>query len=159
MHGLRAWCRCVFEDAYAVGACQLLENELKQSRVVHVVVHVFLAYGVHGRVKFTAIVGFGGCLNVSQQHECELWDTNDDTILGHLCRVQLHQLQVDADLLAKVEVVVDNLKQLLQHIVCGWLIGAADGQFHHFIKCEFVDAFVVAAVGHPEVGIGDVAAD
>ncbi len=42
-----------------------------------------------------------------------MWDTNDNTIRGHLCHVWLHQLHVDADLLAKVEVVVDNLEQLL----------------------------------------------
>jgi hypothetical protein len=80
---------------------------------MHVVVCVFLAYGVHGRAKFTAIVGFGGCLNVGQQRERELWDTNDNTVCGHLCRIRLHQLNVDADLLAKVKAVVDNFEQLL----------------------------------------------
>jgi hypothetical protein len=68
---------------------------------------------MHGRAKLMAIVGFGGCLDVGQQCERELWDTNDDTICGHSCHVQLHQLHVDADLLAKVEVVVDNFEQLL----------------------------------------------
>ncbi len=80
---------------------------------MHVVVRVFLAYGVHDQVKFTAIVGFGGCLDVGQQREHELWDTNDDTVHGQSCRVWLHQLHVDADLLAKVKVVVDNFEQLL----------------------------------------------
>ncbi len=108
MRGPRARCRCVFEDLYAVGARQLLENELKQSCVVHVVVCIFFTYGVHGQEKFTAIVGFGGCLDVGQQRECELWDTNDDTLCGHSWHVQLHQLHVDADLLGKVKVVVDN---------------------------------------------------
>ncbi len=27
----------------------------------------------------------------------------------------------------------NNLEQLLQHVVCGWLIGAVDGGFHHFV--------------------------
>ncbi len=131
MRGPRA-CWCVLEDPYTVSARQLLENELEQSRIVHVVVRVLVAYGVHGRAKFTATVGFGGCFDVGQQLERELWDTNEDTIRGYSCRVQLHQLHVDADLLAEVEAVVDNLKQLLQHVVCGWSVGAVDGQFHHF---------------------------
>jgi hypothetical protein len=71
----------------------------------------------------------------------------------------LHQLHVDADLLAKVKGVADNLKQLHQHVIRGWSISAIDGQFHHFIWFEFVDAFVVAAVGRPEDGIGEVAAN
>jgi hypothetical protein len=87
VHGPRAWCRCILEDPYAVSARQLLENELEQSHIVHVVVRVLLAYGVHGRAKFMAIVGFSGCLNVCQQHERELWDTNDDTVRGHSCHV------------------------------------------------------------------------
>ncbi len=78
MRGPCAWCKCIFEDPDAVGAHQLLENDLEQSRVVHVVVRVFLAYGVHGREKFMAIIGFGGHLDVDQQRKCELWDTNDD---------------------------------------------------------------------------------
>jgi hypothetical protein len=52
---------------------------------------------------------------------------------------------------------VNYLDQLLQHVVCGWSVGAIDGHFHPFIQCEFVDAFVVAAVGHPQDGIGDIA--
>jgi hypothetical protein len=60
-----------------------------------------------------AIVRFSGCLDVGKQRERELWDTNDDTVRGHLCRVWLHQLHVEADFLAKVEVVVDNFEQLL----------------------------------------------
>ncbi len=100
---------------------------------MHVVVPVLLADGVHGRAKFAAVNGFGGHLDIGQQCERELWDTNDDTICGHLCRVQLHQLHVDTDILAKVEVVVNNLKQLLQHVVCGWSVGTIDGQFHHFL--------------------------
>jgi hypothetical protein len=71
----------------------------------------------------------------------------------------LHQLHVDADLLAKVKVVVDNLEHLLQHVIRGWSIGAIDGRFNHFVWCKFDDAFVVAAIGHPEDGIGNVAAD
>ncbi len=113
MRGPCAWCWWVLEDPDAVGTCQLLENDLEQSCIVHVVVHVYLEYGVHGQAKFTAIIGFGGRLDVGQQHEHELWDANDDTICSHLHHIQLHQLHVDADLLAKVEVVVDSLKQLL----------------------------------------------
>jgi hypothetical protein len=159
VRGPCAWCWCILEDPYTVSARQLLENEVEQSRIMHVVACVLLAYGVHGRAKFTAIVGFGGCLDVGQQREHELWDTNDDTIRGHLCHVQLHQLHVDADLPAEVKAVVDNLKQLLQHLVHGWLVGSADGQFHHFKYGEVVDAFVVAAIGRPEDGIGDVASN
>jgi hypothetical protein len=80
---------------------------------MHMVVHVLLADGVHGQAKFATVFGFGGRLNFGQQRERELWDTNDDTICGHLCRVQLHQLYVVADSLAKVEIVVNNLEQLL----------------------------------------------
>ncbi len=52
---------------------------------------------------------------------------------------------------------VDNLEQLLQHVMHGWSVGAVDGQFHHLKQGEVVNAFVVAAVGRPEDGIGDVA--
>ncbi len=48
MHGPRARCVCVLEDPYAVGARQLLENELEQSYVVHLDVRLLLAYGMHG---------------------------------------------------------------------------------------------------------------
>jgi hypothetical protein len=41
----------------------------------------------------------------------------------------LHQLHVDADLLAKVKAVVDNLEQLLQQVVFGWSVGAINGNF------------------------------
>jgi hypothetical protein len=71
----------------------------------------------------------------------------------------LHQLHVDTDLLTKVEVVVNNLDQLLQHVVRGWLVGALYGHFHHFVQCEFIDSFAVAAIGHPEDSIADVAAN
>ncbi len=159
MHSPCAWCWCVLEDPYTVSTRQLLENELEQSCILHVVVRVSLAYGVHGRVKFAAVVGFGGCFDVGQQRERELWDTNDNTICGYLCRVQLHQLHVDADLLAEVKAVVDNLQQLLQHVVCGWLVGAVDGQFYHFKQGEVVYAFVVTAVDCLEDGISDVASN
>ncbi len=76
MRGPRARCRCILEDLYAVGNHQLLENDLEQSRIVHVVVRVFFAYGMHGHVKFTAIIGVGGRLDIVQQREPELWDTN-----------------------------------------------------------------------------------
>ncbi len=98
-------------------------------------------------------------LNVGQQCKHELWDTNDYTICGHLCCDRLHQLHVDADLLAKVVVVINHLDQLLQHVICGWLVGTVDGHFHHFVQCEFIDIFVVAAIGCPEDDIGDVAAN
>ncbi len=54
---------------------------------MHVIVCVLLADSMHGRSKFTSIIGFGGRLNVGQQCEHELWDTNDNAIRGHLCRV------------------------------------------------------------------------
>jgi hypothetical protein len=93
------------------------------------VVCVLLVDGVHGQAKFAAIIGFGCHLDIGQQHEHELWDTNDNTIHGHSCRVQLHQLHVDADLFAKVEVVVDNLDQLLQHVIRGWLVSILMANF------------------------------
>jgi hypothetical protein len=49
--------------------------------------------------------------------------------------------------------------QLLQHTVHGWSVGATDGHFNHFVQCEFVNAFVVTAIGHPEDAIGDVTAN
>jgi hypothetical protein len=126
---------------------------------MNMVVRVLLVYGVHGRAKFASVIGFGSHLNIGQQCERELWDTNDDTISSHSCRVRLHQLHVDADLLAKVKVVVNNLEQLLQHVIRGWLIGTANGQFHHFVLCELFNTFVVNAIGCPEDGIGDVTAN
>ncbi len=126
---------------------------------MQVVVRVLLVDGVHGLAKFTAVIGFGGRLDVGQQLKRELWDTNDNNICGHLCHVQLHHPYVDADLLAKVEVVINQLHQLLQQVVCGWSIGSVDGHFHHFVQCEFIDAFAVAAASCPEDGIGDVAAN
>ncbi len=50
--------------------------------------------------------------------------TVTNTTKGHLCG--------SCYLLAKVKVVVDNLKHLLQHFVCEWLVSAVDGRFHHF---------------------------
>ncbi len=61
--------------------------------------------------------------------------------------------------LQKIRVVVDNLDQLLQHIIHGWSVGAVNGHFHHFVQCEFINAFVVAAISRPEDGIGDVTAN
>ncbi len=114
---------------------------------MHVIVHVFLADGMHGQAKFTSIIRFGCRFNVGQQCECELWDTDDNAIRGHSCCVRLHQLHVDADLLAKVEGVIDHLEQLLQHVICGWLVGPVDCYLHHLVEREVVDAFVVAAIG------------
>jgi hypothetical protein len=54
---------------------------------MHVVVRLLLADGMHCQAKFVAVIGFGGHLDVGQQRKCELWDTNDDTICGHLCHV------------------------------------------------------------------------
>ena len=47
---------------------------------MYVIVCILLVDGVHGRAKFASIIGFGGCLDVGQQCERELWDTNDDSI-------------------------------------------------------------------------------
>jgi hypothetical protein len=116
------------------------------SSVVYVIVCVLLADGVHGRVKFTSIIGFGGCLDVGKQCERELWDTDDDSIRGHSCRVRLHQLHVDADLLAKVKWVIDHLNQLLQHVICGQSVGPVDCYLHHLIERKVIDAFEVASI-------------
>ncbi len=88
MRGSCARCRCVLEDLHAIGARQLLWNDPKQSCIVHMVVCVLLADGVHGQAKVAAVIGFGGHLDFGQQRDCELWDTNDeDTIHGHSCHV------------------------------------------------------------------------
>ena len=126
---------------------------------MYVIVCILLADGLHGRAKFTSIIGFGGGLDVGQQCERELWDTNDDSIRGHLCHVQLHQPHVDADLLAKVKWVIDHLNQLLLHVICGRSVGPIDCYLHHLIERKVVDAFEVASIRHLQNGIGDVAAD
>ncbi len=84
---------------------------------MYVIDCVLLADGVRREI------GFGGGLDVGQKCERELWHTNDESIRGHLCRVQLHQLHVDADLLVKVKWVIDHLDQLLQHVIRGWSVG------------------------------------
>ena len=114
---------------------------------MYVIVCVLLA-GVHGRAKVTSIIGFGGGLDVGQQCDRELWDTDDDSICGHSCRVQFHQLRVDADLLAKVKWVIDHIDQLLQHVIRGQSVGPVDCYLHHFVECEDVDAFEVASIRH-----------
>ena len=107
----------------------------------------FISCGsMHGRSKFTSIIGFGCSLDVGQQCERELWDTNDNAIHGHLCCVWLHQLHVDADLLAKVEGVIDHLKQLLQRVIHGRLVGPVNHYLHHIVEREVIDAFVVTAI-------------
>ncbi len=94
-----------------------------------------------------SIIRFGCRLDVGQQCERELWETDDNAIRGHSCRVQLHQLHVDADLLAKVKGVIDHLEQLLQQVICGWPVGPVNRYLHHLVECEVVNAFVVAAIG------------
>ncbi len=125
---------------------------------MHMIVCVLLADGMYGRAKFAAIIGFGGHLDVGQQHTHELWDTNHNAICGHPCHVQLHQLHVNADHLARIEGVIDHFNQLLHYVIRGRSVGAVNGHLHHFAQCEFINAFVVAAIGCPDVGIGDVAA-
>ncbi len=93
------------------------------------VVCVLLVDGMHRRAKFVAVIRFGGRLDIGQQRKRELWDTNDYTICGLSCRIQLHQFHVDADLLAKVEGVVNDLDQLLQHVVCEWSVGESMAKF------------------------------
>ena len=90
-------------------------------------------YGVHGRSKFTSVIGFGGSLDVGQQCERELWDSDDDSICGHSGRIRLHQLHVVAYFLAKVKWVIGHLKQLLQHVIRGRSVGPVDCYLHHFI--------------------------
>jgi hypothetical protein len=48
----------------------------------------------------------------------------------------------------EVKGVVDYLQQLLQHVGCGWSIGAIDGCCHHCKEHVIVDALVVAAIGY-----------
>jgi hypothetical protein len=54
---------------------------------------------------------------------------------------------VDTDLFLEVEGVVDYLQQLLQHVSCGWSIGAIDGCCHHCKERVVINALVVAAIG------------
>jgi len=56
---------------------------------MYVIVCVLLVDSMQGRSKFVSIIGFGfgGCLDVDQQCERELWDTDDNAIRGHSCRV------------------------------------------------------------------------
>ncbi len=56
--------------------------------------------------------------HVDQQSECELQDTNDNAVHGHLCCIWLHQLHVDADFLLEIKGVIDHLNQLCQDIIC-----------------------------------------
>ena len=105
---------------------------------MYVILCVLLAYCVHGQAKFTSIIGVGGGVNVGQQCEHELW--------GHSCCVRLHQLHVDADLLAKVKWVIDHLDQLLQHVIRGQSVGPVNCYLHHLLEHEVVDAFVVASI-------------
>jgi hypothetical protein len=60
----------------------------------------------------------------------------------------LHQLHVDADLLAKVKWVIDHLKQLLQHVIRGRSVGPVDRYLHHLIEQKIIDAFEVASIRH-----------
>jgi len=113
---------------------------------MYVIVCVLLADVVHGRSKFTSVIGFGGGLDVGQQCEHELWGTNDDAICGHSGRIRLHQLHVDTDLLAKVKWVIDFLKQLLQHVIRGWSVGPVDCYLHHLVECIVINAFEVASI-------------
>ncbi len=48
MRGSCALCRCIIEYPHIVSASQLLENDLEQCPVMHVVVRVQLVYGMHG---------------------------------------------------------------------------------------------------------------
>ena len=42
---------------------------------------------------------------------------------------------------------IDYLNQLLQHAIRVWSVSPVNGYLHHFIECEFVNTFVVAAIG------------
>ncbi len=113
---------------------------------MYLIVCVLLADGVHGGSKFTSIIGFGGGLDVGQQCERELWDSNDDSVSGHSCCIRLHQFYVDADLFAKVEWVIDHLKQLRQHVISGRSVGPVNRYFHHLVERIVLDAFEVASI-------------
>jgi hypothetical protein len=54
---------------------------------MHVIVCVLLVDSMYGQLKFVSIIVFGGHLDVGQQCERELWDTNDNAIRGHSCCV------------------------------------------------------------------------
>ncbi len=114
---------------------------------MYMVVRVFFANSLDCQSKFASILGFGCILNVGYERQCELGNADCNSIRGHSCRVQLHQLHVDTDLFLEVIGVVDYLQQLLQHVGYGWLIGAINGCCHHCKERVDVDALVVAAIG------------
>ncbi len=68
-------------------------------------------------------------------------------------------LHVDTDILAEVEAMVDNLEQLLQHVIRRWSVGAIDGQFHHFKQGKVLNDFVVAAIDRLKDSISDIASN
>ncbi len=49
-------------------------------------------------------------------HNLELRYADGDTVCGHSCYVGLQELHVYADLLAKIEGVIDHLKKLFQQL-------------------------------------------
>jgi hypothetical protein len=63
------------------------------------------------------------------------------------CRVQLHQLYIDADFLLGIKGVVDHLEQLLKHVICGWSVSPLDSHLHHLEGREVIDAIVVDSIG------------
>ena len=56
------------------------------------------------------------------------------------------QLHVDADLLAKVKWVIDHLKQLLQHVICGRSVGPVDRYLHYLVERVVINALEVASI-------------
>ncbi len=114
---------------------------------MYMVVRVIFANSLHCQSKFASILGFGCILNVGYERQCQLRDADCNSIRGHSCRIQLHQLHVDTDLFSKVKGVVEYLQQLFQHVGCGWSIGAINGCCHHCEERVVINALVVAAVG------------
>ncbi len=71
-------------------------NSLEQHSVVHVIVGILFAYGMHCQVEFTAVVGFGGLLMLanSMSVSCRM---------PMMMQYMVHQHHVDVDFLAEIK--------------------------------------------------------
>jgi len=106
---------------------------------MYVIVCVLLADGVHGRSKFTSAIGFGGGLDVGQQCERELWDSNDDSVCGHSGAFDCISSMLTLTFF-------DHLKQLLQHVIRGRSVGPVNRYLHHLVERVVINAFEVASI-------------
>jgi hypothetical protein len=121
--------------------------------------YVYFLCMAYGQAKLTAIVGFGGCLDVGQQHERELWDTNTIPYVA---------IRATFDCISSMLMLTFLQKSKLWLIISSscsntsFLDGQSAPSMANFITSNRVKLamfFVVTDVGCPEDGIGDVAAN